>query len=156
MKHQTKTIPPIHPGEHLSEFLADMAIAPHQAAGDLGAPVAWIRAIIKGERDITADMGLRLAKYFGQSDGFWILLQAKYGKEKARRAITDATKLLPSLRIRHSRRHEGAARIKCLTTAASSGNPGETSNNDFLSGNVKTSERGAGLAVIGRDARTPR
>lgn len=91
-----KRIPLIHPGKHLAEFLEDSAIGVCRAARDIGVSAGRIRGILKGERGITPDTGLRLAKYFGQSDGFWILLQAKYDTEKAQRRIaTDLTKITP-------------------------------------------------------------
>ena len=91
-----KTMPLIHPGEHLAEFLADMAVTPYRIARDIGVSAARIHAIVKGNRNITPDTGLRLARYFGQSDNFWILLQAKYDTEKAQREIAGVlTKITP-------------------------------------------------------------
>ena len=89
-------IPLIHSGEHLAEFLAELGVTPRRAAQDIGVSANRVRAIVQGRRGVTADMGLRLAKYFGQSDNFWILLQAKYDKEKAVRQIAaDLARITP-------------------------------------------------------------
>ena len=91
-----KLMPLIHPGEHLAEFLADGAVTVHRIAADIGVSAGRIHGILRGERNITPDTGLRLARYFGQSDNFWILLQAKYDTEKAQRRLATAlTKITP-------------------------------------------------------------
>ena len=80
-------MPLIHPGEHLGEFLADGGVTGCRIARAIGVSASRIHGILKGERGITPDTGLRLARYFGQSDSFWILLQAKYDTEKAQRRL---------------------------------------------------------------------
>ncbi len=68
-----------HPGEILKDvYLGDMGIRPGTLARALGVDRAAIAKILKGERDITADMSLRLGLFFGQSDGFWLTLQKRY------------------------------------------------------------------------------
>ncbi len=73
------------PGEHLAEFLEEMEITPYRLAKDIDVPATRIHAIIKSGRTISPDTGLRLSKYFGQSDLFWIMLQAKHDAEIAQR-----------------------------------------------------------------------
>ena len=75
----------IHPGEILlTEFLEPMGISQYRLAKDLDVPQTRIADIVNGRRSITADTALRLAKYFGMSDSFWVNLQAHYDLEVER------------------------------------------------------------------------
>lgn len=75
----------IHPGEVLQEeFLAPMNISQNRIARDIGVPPRRINEIVHGKRAVTADTALRLARYFGTSEGFWMGLQADYELEEAR------------------------------------------------------------------------
>ena len=75
----TRLLPPVHPGEILAEeFLAPLGVTQYRLAKDTSVPARRINEIVKGERSITADTALRLAKYFGTSDLFWLNLQARY------------------------------------------------------------------------------
>ena len=79
---------PIHPGEVLSEdYLAPLGITQHKLAVDIGVPPRRINEIILGKRAVTADTGLRLATFFGTSEGFWLGLQADYDLEETRHGI---------------------------------------------------------------------
>ena len=65
---------PIHPGEVLlEEFLKPMGLSQYRLAKDLGVPIPRINAIVNGKRAITADTALRLARYFGTSERFWMV-----------------------------------------------------------------------------------
>jgi addiction module HigA family antidote len=75
--------PPIHPGEILADELAEIGVSQSELARALGVPRSRISEIIRGVRPITADTGLRLSRYFGMSDGFWINLQADYDTQVA-------------------------------------------------------------------------
>ncbi len=78
-------IPPVHPGEILvDEFLEPLAITPYALAKAIGVPQPRIYAITKRERAITADTAMRLARYFGTSDEFWMNLQTHYDLEVQR------------------------------------------------------------------------
>lgn len=78
-------LPNIHPGEVLlEEFLKPMGISQNQIARDIGVPPRRINEIVLGKRSITADTALRLARYFGVSEGFWMGLQDEYELEEAR------------------------------------------------------------------------
>lgn len=73
----------IHPGEILhEEFLIPLAITAYRLAKDTFIPQTRISEIVKGQRRITADTALRLAKYFGTSAKFWLGLQDDYDIEE--------------------------------------------------------------------------
>ena len=78
----TKRIMPIHPGEILlEEFLEPLKISQYRLAKDISVPARRINEIVLGKRSITADTALRLSRYFGLSDRFWLNLQARYDLE---------------------------------------------------------------------------
>ena len=65
----------VHPGEALNEFLDDYGMSQSQLARELRVPVRRINTIVRGERSITADTAVRLARYFGNRADFWLGLQ---------------------------------------------------------------------------------
>ena len=76
------TIAPIHPGEVLLEdFLTPLEVTQHHLAVSIGVPPRRINEIVHGKRRITADTALRLARYFGTTDRFWLNLQTRYDLE---------------------------------------------------------------------------
>ena len=76
------TITPIHPGEILmEEFLEPLAVSQNRLAVAIGVPPRRINEIVHGKRRITADTALRLARYFGTTDRFWLNLQTYYDLE---------------------------------------------------------------------------
>ena len=78
----------IHPGEVLlEEFLTPMDLSQNAIARAIGVPPRRVNEIVLGKRGITADTAIRLAKYFGTSEQFWMGLQADYDLEEARRSI---------------------------------------------------------------------
>lgn len=79
----TDTImPPIHPGEILlTEFLEPLGVSQYQLAKAVDVPARRINEIVHGQRRISADTALRLARYFGTSERFWMNLQARYDLE---------------------------------------------------------------------------
>ena len=75
----------IHPGEILlEEFLEPMGISQNALARATGVPPRRINEIVLGKRALTADTALRLAAFFGTSEGFWLGLQADYDLEETR------------------------------------------------------------------------
>lgn len=77
-----KKFTPVHPGEILlEEFLKPMGISQYRVAKDIGVHPRRINEIVHGKRSITADTALRLARYFGLSERFWMNLQARYDLE---------------------------------------------------------------------------
>jgi addiction module HigA family antidote len=81
---------PIHPGEILiKEFLKPMEISQYRLAKDINVPARRINEIVQGKRSITPDTALRLSKYFGLSERFWINLQARYNLETEKDRLKD-------------------------------------------------------------------
>ena len=85
------TITPIHPGEVLmGEFLEPLQVSQNRLAVAIGVPPRRINEIIHGKRRITADTALRLARYFGTTDRFWLNLQTRYDLETERDRLGNA------------------------------------------------------------------
>ncbi len=83
----------VHPGEVLlEEFLVPMEISQNRLARDIGVPPRRVNEVVHGKRAVTADTALRLARYFGTSEGFWMGLQADYELEEARTRLGDRLK----------------------------------------------------------------
>lgn len=81
----TDKLPNIHPGEVLrEEFLAPMGLSQNALARAIGVPPRRINEIVLGKRAISADTAIRLARYFGTSEKFWMGLQVDYDLEQAR------------------------------------------------------------------------
>lgn len=77
-----------HPGEILKEqFLNEIGLSQNQLANAIGVPPNRIHAIVNGSRDITADTDLRLCKFFGLSEGYFLRLQNAYDTMEAKRRI---------------------------------------------------------------------
>lgn len=80
-----KKLKNIHPGEILQEeFLLPLQLSAYKLSKDVGIPQTRVSEIIKGNRRITADTALRLAKYFGNSAKFWLGLQDDFDIEEER------------------------------------------------------------------------
>src|SRR3989337_2077391 len=74
-----KTLPPVHPGEILlEEFLVPMGISQYRLAKEIGVPPRRINEIVHGTRAVSADTAIRLARYFGTSERFWLNLQTQW------------------------------------------------------------------------------
>ena len=83
-------LPPVHPGEILlEEFLAPLGISQYRVAKDVSVPPRRINEIVRGQRAITADTALRLARYFGTSERFWLNLQTRYALEVEKDRLGD-------------------------------------------------------------------
>ena len=83
-----RTIPPVTPGEMLDEeFLKPLGLTKYRLAKDIGVPAQRIGDIVAGKRAITADTDLRLCRYFGLSDGWWLRGQANYDMAMARETM---------------------------------------------------------------------
>src|SRR5438477_950136 len=96
MAHRKLT--PIHPGEVLAaDFLEPLGLSQYRLAKDISVPARRINEIVHGTRAISADTALRLARYFGVSDRFWLNLQARYDLEVERDHL--GAKLAKEVRI---------------------------------------------------------
>jgi addiction module HigA family antidote len=83
-----RKLSPVHPGEVLlEEFLRPMGISQYRLAKDISVPPRRINEIVHGKRGITADTALRLARFFGTSEQFWLNLQTHHDLEVARERL---------------------------------------------------------------------
>lgn len=86
-----REITPVTPGELLQEeFLLPLGITQYRLAKEIGVSARRINEIVKGTRAITADTDLRLCRFFGLSDGYWLRAQVAHDTEVAREAMADA------------------------------------------------------------------
>ncbi len=91
----TDLLPNPHPGEILmEEFLAPMSLSQTALANAIGVPPRRINEIVLGRRAVTADTDLRLARYFGMSEGFFLGFQTDYELMQRRREIGDKLKAI--------------------------------------------------------------
>ncbi|HYW46928.1 MAG TPA: HigA family addiction module antitoxin [Bryobacteraceae bacterium] len=87
--HKPHRLPPIHPGEILQDLLGESGLTVNALSLSLRVPANRIGGIIKGQRGITADTALRLARYFGTSAQLWMNLQAKFDLAIAEDALSE-------------------------------------------------------------------
>ena len=84
-------MPPVHPGEILlEEFLKPLEVSQYQLAKEISVPARRVNEIVHGQRRISADTALRLARYFGTSERFWMNLQIRYDLEIEKDRLGDA------------------------------------------------------------------
>ncbi len=82
-------IAPVHPGEYLKELLDELKISQYRLARDLGVPAMRINHVVHGKRPITAEIALRLGRYFGQNPRYWINLQSRYDMDIAEDLLSE-------------------------------------------------------------------
>jgi addiction module HigA family antidote len=83
-----RKLKPVTPGELLrEEFLIPMGLTQYRVAKEIGVPAQRIGDIVGGKRAITADTDLRLCRFFGVSNGYWLRAQAAYDTEVAEEAL---------------------------------------------------------------------
>ena len=86
-----RKLKPVTPGELLrEEFLIPMGISRYRLAKGIGVPAQRIGQIVAGKRTISADTDLRLCRFFGLSNGYWLRAQAAYDTEVAEQALSKA------------------------------------------------------------------
>lgn len=91
-----RTIAPVSPGEMLEEeFLKPLGLTKYRLAKDIGVPAQRIGEIVSGKRAVTADTDLRLCRYFGLSDGWWLRGQAAYDTAIAKEALHKELSAIP-------------------------------------------------------------
>ena len=84
------TLSPIHPGEVLLEdFMKPLGLSQYRLAHDIGVTPIRISQIVKGQRAITVDTAMRLARYFGTSASVWLRMQVRYDLEVAERELKE-------------------------------------------------------------------
>ena len=92
-RRSAPVLDPVTPGELLwEEFMEPMGLSRYRLAKEIGVPAQRIGDIVNGKRAVTADTDLRLCRFFGLSDGYWLHAQASYDTEVARRALTEELK----------------------------------------------------------------
>jgi addiction module HigA family antidote len=102
-------LPPVHPGQVLLEdFIKPLGLSHYRVAKDMGVPALRISQIVRGQRSITADTALRLARYFGTSAVVWLRLQARYDLEVAERRL--ATRIEREVKVLPRQAAENASR----------------------------------------------
>ena len=84
-----KRIPPAHPGMYLKELLEELTLSQYRLARELGVPVMRINHVVHGRRPVTAELALRLGRYFGQNPRYWINLQSRYDMDVAEDALSE-------------------------------------------------------------------
>jgi len=95
-----KDITNVHPGLALQEFLDDYKLTQSSLAREIRVPARRINAIVNGERAITADTAVRLARYFGNRPDFWLGLQELYDIREAQSRLADElTKIHPLMAV---------------------------------------------------------
>ena len=91
-----RTIAPVTPGEMLEEeFLKPLGLTRYRLAKDIGVPPQRIGDIVAGKRAINADTDLRLCRYLGLSDGWWLRGQASFDTAMAREAMREQLSRIP-------------------------------------------------------------
>ncbi|MCJ7584928.1 MAG: HigA family addiction module antitoxin [Anaerolineales bacterium] len=91
---------PIHPGEVLLEdFMKPLGLSQYRLAHDIGVTPIRISQIVNGQRAITVDTAMRLARYFGTSAAVWLRLQVRYDLESADKNLTD--RINREVKVRH-------------------------------------------------------
>ena len=93
MAKSSVLIDPVTPGELLwEEFMVPMGLSRYRLAKEIGVPAPRIGDIVSGKRAVTADTDLRLCRFFGLSDGYWLRAQAAYDIEVAQRELAPELK----------------------------------------------------------------
>ena len=89
-RSKVRSLAPVHPGEILlEEFLKPLGLSQYRVAKDTSVPPRRINEVVHGTRSISADTALRLARYFGTSEQFWMNLQARYDLEVEKANLGD-------------------------------------------------------------------
>ncbi len=84
-----KRISPVHPGMYLKELLEELKISQYRLARELGVPAMRINHVVKGKRPVTAELALRLGRYFGQNPRYWMNLQSRYDLDVAEDSLSE-------------------------------------------------------------------
>ena len=82
-------IAPVHPGFYLKELLEELNLSQYRLARELAIPAMRINLVVNGKRPVTAELALRLGRYFGQSPRYWMNLQGRYDMDVTEDALSD-------------------------------------------------------------------
>lgn len=105
-----KKLTPVHPGEILlEEFLKPMEITQYRLAKEIGVSQRRIGQIVAGERAISADTDLRLCRFFGLSEGYWLRGQVRYDTEDAKDGMAEVLARIHPWKARDPRREQSRA-----------------------------------------------
>jgi antitoxin HigA-1 len=74
----TKKLAPVHPGRFLTELLQELSVSQTQLARAIGVSAMRVSHVVNGKRPVTAEMALRLSRFFGQTPQYWLNLQSRY------------------------------------------------------------------------------
>ena len=85
-------ITPVHPGIYLKELLNELKISQYRLAKESGIPAMRINLVVNCKRPVTAELALRLGRYFGQNPRYWMNLQSRYDMDVAEDALFDRVK----------------------------------------------------------------
>lgn len=86
---RNRHIKPVHPGTYLKELLGELALSQYRLAKDVGVPAMRINYVVNGKRPVTAELALRLGRYFGQNPRYWLNLQSRYDMDIAEDTLSD-------------------------------------------------------------------
>ena len=84
-----KRIPPVHPGTYLKELLDELALSQYRLAKDIGVPAMRVNYVVNGKRPVTAELALRLGRYFGQNPRYWLNIQSRYDMDMVEDTLSD-------------------------------------------------------------------
>ena len=84
---------PIQPGMFLMELLGELSISQAQFARSLSVSTMRVSHLVTGKRPVTAEMALRLARFFGQTPQYWLNLQSRYDLDRAQDAVGSRVKI---------------------------------------------------------------
>jgi len=84
-----KSISPVHPGVYLKELLDELCLSQYRLAKDIGVPAMRVNYVVHGKRPVTAELALRLGRYFDQSPRYWLNLQSRYDMDIAEDTFSD-------------------------------------------------------------------
>jgi addiction module HigA family antidote len=84
-----KRISPVHPGVYLKELLDELNLTQYRLARELGVPAMRINHVVNGKRPVTAELALRLGRYFGQNPRYWLNLQSRYDMDIVEDVMSD-------------------------------------------------------------------
>jgi addiction module HigA family antidote len=109
----SRKLPPIHPGEILQEeYLEPLGLSQYRLAKETSVPPRRINEIVRGTRAITADTALRLSRFFGTSERFWLNLQARYDLEIEKDRLGD--RLRREVRVMAPARSPGSGKVSAM------------------------------------------